>query len=96
MPETAYEVLARVLRDNDAETARSSGPYANGLAASSARLRAAMVGLPRSAEPEWRGKPPEPIDTSPPTHGRIIDAEYTAVDEPDHSEWRMPKDIPVP
>lgn len=90
MSESIYEVLARILRDNVAEAERCTADnlaYRDGLDAASARIRAAMYGLPRPAQPEYRGKPAEPLPTEP--AGKIIDAEYTYA-------WTMPKDIPSP
>ena len=63
MTETTYEVLARILRDNEAEAARTmiEQSYKDGLDAASARIRFAMVGLKRPDQPEWR-RPPGPSD----------------------------------
>lgn len=94
MSESTYEVLARILRDNVAEAARCTADqlsYKDGIDASSARIQAAMWGLPKPGQPEWRGKPPDPVDTAP--KGKIIDADYTT-GFGDHSEWTMPKEIP--
>jgi hypothetical protein len=72
MTESTYDVLARILRDNDEESHRSKcalrvgderlAGYCDGLDAATARIRAALFGVPRSAQPEWRGKPPGPLD----------------------------------
>lgn len=102
MPESTYDVLARILRDNDAEVARCAehasgsgyGTYRDGLEASSARLRAAMVGMARAGQTTWQGSPPDPLPTSPPDRGRVIDADFSTVDEPGHSEWKPPPYLP--
>jgi hypothetical protein len=98
MSETTYEVLARILRDNVAEAERCTADqlgYKDGLDAASARIQAAMYGLPRSDRPEWRGKPPGPLGggggggdpgpepTKPPDGGgggKVIDADYSIID----------------
>lgn len=87
---SAYEILSDILRDNDAEIRRTPpGPYADGLAATGQRIRAAMAGLPRSAT-RYHGDggggdafeiPPRP-DPAPPSGGKVIEAEYTVVGAP--------------
>lgn len=97
--ESAYAILSDILRDNDAEIHRCvPGHYADGLAASGARIRARMVGLPRSSggrEPGWYGngydnKDPTP---KPPDPSKIIDAEFSLVND-EHALAGIRQDLP--
>lgn len=92
-----YEILSRILHDNDAEIHRAApSSYADGLAAAGARLRAAMAGLPRSGDdgsgwhggsydpkPESHGPSDQPARSAITSRdaGRVIEADYTVIDE---------------
>lgn len=79
-----YDVLARILRDNETEVAqlirggRGGDPYVDGLQAAGARVRAAMAGLSRGPlYTELAGETER--------HGRTIDADVS------DAETRFPR-----
>lgn len=92
MTQSAYEILTDILRDNDAEIHRTApGGYADGLAATGARIRARMAGLPRSSVVGQGGAghygggggggdpgPDAPPANPRPPSGRVIDADFTS------------------
>lgn len=99
---SAYEILACILHDNDAEIHRTApGGYADGMAASGARIRAWMVGLPRSAGgrgPGWHGngydpKDPTPKPPDPTPQSKVIEAEYSLVND-EHALAGIRQDLP--
>jgi hypothetical protein len=94
--ESGYEIVAPIVHDIDAEIARCTpGPYADGLAAAGAIVRAHAAGLARTRSAGTHGHrgdrrggggggggddPPAP--TKPPSGdggGRVIEADYDIV-----------------
>jgi hypothetical protein len=108
MPETAYEVLARVLRDNEADANRTrphpdaiNQAFVNGLDAASARIRFAMIGLPRPGgtgphDGGGGGDDGEPTPQAPPGDGggKVIEADYTIVNPFSGQPQTVPKLTP--